>query len=265
MRPPRSTVLATCLLVLTSCVAARAARAQDDGGVTLLAYNVLFEGADDAKTLAAIGDAAPDVVCLTEVTPRFVQAFEKALGAKYPHRAFQPAKGTWGVGLASKRPLRAVEVVRQSPSRMPALEARVTLDGVDGTVTCVHWMPPGVKHHAGDSFADALKENAGLRGRQAAAFVARYAKARGPVVLLGDFNEEPGGAGLAALEDAGWSRACAVAGRCGATFPGPASPWPAVFTIDHVYVRGLAVTDARTVRAGGSDHFPVLARVRRGP
>lgn len=262
MRPPRLVALATCLPALVSCLSAHSARAED-GGVTLLAYNVLFEGADDAKTLAAIDEAAPDVVCLTEVTPRFVKAFEKALGAKYPHRAFQPAKGTWGVGFASKVPLRAVTVVKQSPSRMPALEARATLDGADTTLACVHWMPPGVKHHPGDSFAEALKQNAALRAKQAATFVARYKAARGPIVLLGDFNEEPGGEGLAALEGAGWSRACAVTGGCGATFPGPTSPWPAVFSIDHVYVRGLAVTQARTVRAGGSDHFPVLARVRR--
>lgn len=262
MRAPRLIALATCLPALVSCLSARPARAED-GGVTLLAYNVLFEGADDAKSLSAIAEAAPDVVCLTEVTPRFAKAFEKRLGATYPHRALQPAKGTWGVGFASKVPLRAVTVVPQSPSRMPALEARVMPDGADTTVACVHWMPPGVKHHAGDSFAQALRENATLRAKQAATFVSRYRAARGPVVLLGDFNEEPGGEGLTALEAAGWSRACAVTGSCGATFPGPASPWPAVFSIDHVYVRGLAVTEARTVRAGGSDPFPVLARVQR--
>lgn len=264
MRPPRLVALATCLLVLASCLHARDARASDDGGVTLLAYNVLFQGADDAKSIAAIDAAAPDVVCLTELTPRFVKAFEKKLGAKYPHRAFQPAKGTWGVGFASKRPLRAVAVVPQAPSRIPALEARTTLDGVDTTLLCVHWVPPDV-HQPKKSLADALKDNTAVHAKQAATFTTRYARARGPVVILGDFNAQPGDDGLAALEDAGWTRACAVTGDCSATFPGPAMPWPAVFAIDHVYVRGLGVTEARTVRAGGSDHFPVMARVRREP
>ncbi|MCA2977331.1 MAG: hypothetical protein INH37_03520, partial [Myxococcaceae bacterium] len=57
-----------------------------------------------------------------------------------------------------------------------------------------------------------------------------------------------------------FSRGCDLAGSaCTATFPGPANPWPAVFEIDHVFARGLTFSNAHTVRAGGSDHFPVSA------
>ena len=58
----------TRLLGLVSCLLARGGVAQDDS-LHVMAFNVLFEGADDAKSVQAIADEDPDVVCLTELTP----------------------------------------------------------------------------------------------------------------------------------------------------------------------------------------------------
>ena len=57
-------------------------------------------------------------------------------------------------------------------------------------------------------------------------------------------------------------RACdtAMDEKCGATFPGAASTWPAVFEIDHIMERRVTFTAAKVVRGGGSDHHPVFAR-----
>jgi endonuclease/exonuclease/phosphatase (EEP) superfamily protein YafD len=229
----------------------------------VMAFNVLFNGADDAKSVKAVADAAPDLVCLTELTPRFVGAFEGALASDYPHRHFAPQKGTWGVGLASKRPLKDVVVTPIAPSRIPSMEATVDVGGAPVRVVCVHLTPPMGKHRKSDDVFQTLEKNAAVREKQAATLVARFAKTKTPVVLLGDFNEEPGGAALRALEKAGWARGCSVRGAsCTPTFPGAVVAWPAVFLIDHVYARGMDFTDARTLRTGGSDHFPVTARLK---
>lgn len=252
------------LCALTLGVFAHVGVAATPPELHLMAFNVLFKGADDAKSVKAIADEAPDVVCLTELTPAFVTRFETALAKDYPHRSFSPKAGTWGVGLASKVPLSDVRVGPVAPSKIPAMEATVTLDGQQVRLACVHLTPPVGKHKKSDTMLDQFSKNAAVRKKQAATLVARYAATKSPVVLLGDFNEEPGGEALVALEKAGWSRGCELpAARCGATFPGPAEPWPAVFAIDHVYARGLDFTDARTVREGGSDHFPVSARLVR--
>lgn len=223
----------------------------------LLAYNVLFEGADDRESVKAIGAEDADVVCLTELTAPFIKTFEASLGKRFPHRAFAPKVGTWGVGFASKLPLADVQTYAVAPAGIPAMQATVKLGGREVRLVCVHLVPPVGRR---GSPVEALQQAGAVRKKQADALVARFAATTGPVVLLGDFNEEPGGGALAALERAGWARGCEVAGSsCSATFPGPRVPWPAVFTIDHVYARGLSFTWGRTLRVGGSDHFPVSA------
>jgi endonuclease/exonuclease/phosphatase (EEP) superfamily protein YafD len=252
----------TRLLGLVSCLLAHAAWAADDD-LHVMAFNVLFQGADDAKSVQAIEDEDPDVVCLTELTPAFVKTFETSLGKRYPHRQFAPKSGTWGVGFASKRPLRQVTTYPVPPVKIPAMEATVAAGGRDVRLVCVHLVPPAGKHQKSDSFFTTLEKNAAVRAKQADTLIARFAKAPGPVVLLGDFNEEPGGDALKKLEQAGWVRGCRSADTgCAATFPGPASPWPPVFEIDHVFARGAVFSAAKTVHGGGSDHYPVSATLR---
>jgi endonuclease/exonuclease/phosphatase (EEP) superfamily protein YafD len=62
------------------------------------------------------------------------------------------------------------------------------------------------------------------------------------------------------FERAGLLRSCRGPRQaCGATFPGPTVALPAVFEIDHILGRGVEFDEARVIRAGGSDHFPVFA------
>jgi endonuclease/exonuclease/phosphatase (EEP) superfamily protein YafD len=234
--------------------------------VKVLAFNVLYQGEDDVRSLAAIKAEAPDVVCLTEVTPTFVTAFEHELGADYPYRQFVPTKGTWGVGLAARVPIAGAQLVPVAPLKLPMLEARVVLQGKEVLVGCVHLNPPAGKHRKDDTLLVTLEKNAAVRKRQADWLVARYAKLTTPALLLGDFNEERVGAAMKALELAGFANACdAPSSRCGPTFPGPQVPLPPVFTIDHVLGRGVTFTDGAVVRAGGSDHYPVTASLAIRP
>lgn len=226
----------------------------------VLAFNVLFKGADDAKSLSAVRDADADVVCLTELTPTFVKRFEAdaVLPKRYPHRSFAPQTGTWGVGFASKVPLSGVQTFAVAPIKLPAMEASVPFGEVGAVkLTCVHLIPPGGKDGV---TLETLAKTEAVREKQAATLTARYARLKAPSVLLGDFNEEPGGKTLRALAKAGWERGCVLPdSSCTPTFPGPVVAWPAVFTIDHVLARGLEFESSNTVRAGGSDHYPVAA------
>ena len=230
-----------------------------------MAYNVLYDGADDAKSVKAIEAEAPDLVCLTELTAHFVKTFEASLAKDYPYRNFDAKVGTWGVGFASKVPLkkrarrpgRALEDSRDGGHRL------VRRHAPHAALRAPQSSPVG-KHKKSDSFVQTLGKNADVRKKQAATLVARYADTKTPVVLLGDFNEEPGGEALAALEKAGWSRGCSLwSSSCSATWPGPTSPWPAVFMVDHVFSRGLDFVVAKTLRTGGSDHFPVMAKLQK--
>ena len=113
----------TWLVTLVALLCAHTSVAQE---LRLMAYNVLYDGADDAKSVAAIEAETADVVCLRELTPHFVKAFEgsAALMKAYPHRTFVPKTGTWGVGFASKVPLTDVRVLPVPPLKLRALRRR---------------------------------------------------------------------------------------------------------------------------------------------
>ena len=226
----------------------------------ILAYNVDFESSKIDKSLALIERSGADVVCLEEVTLAFQREFERRLAKVYPHRAFFPARGTWGIAIASKLPFARAERFEQKPHRMPALEARI--DGV--TVVCLHLFPPVAKRDKDKGLLATVQANAKLRAQQARAIVDRYARSGEPVVLAGDLNEGRGGDAYAALRATGFRDGGAARGSaCSATWPGDDSSWPAVVRIDHILARGIAIGEAKVMKAGGSDHYAVAARVVR--
>jgi endonuclease/exonuclease/phosphatase (EEP) superfamily protein YafD len=229
------------------------------GAVRAMAYNVDFDAKEPARSLDLIEREDPDLVCLTEVTPAFAKEFKQKFANRYSYVRFAPARGTWGLGLASRFPLTDARTFAQRPHRMPAMEARVAIRGRALHVGCVHLFPPGAKRTAGDGLVETMRKNAALRVEQARALVQRFAR-RDPVLLLGDLNEGPRGDAVRVLGEAGYARACeGPDARCGATFPGDSSKLPAIFEIDHLLGRGLTFQGAHVLRGGGSDHLAVAA------
>ncbi len=226
-----------------------------------MAYNVLYDATDVEASLDAIDSEQPDVLCLRELTPKFAKAFRKRFSRQYPHMALEPRKGTWGVGIASRHPLLRTQHFPEKPHRLPAMEADVQLPGRTLKVVCVHLMPPVAKHRKSDTLAETLDKNAQLRTKQGQALMERYVKTQAAVLLLGDMNEGRDGGALKAFRAAGFVHACeGPRAVCGNTWPGATSVLPAFVEIDHILGRGLDFEQARVVRKGGSDHFPVVAR-----
>ncbi|MCP3102319.1 endonuclease/exonuclease/phosphatase family protein [Myxococcus sp. K15C18031901] len=228
----------------------------------VMTYNVLYSASEEevGRSLDVIEQEAPDILCLRELTPRFANAFRKRLGAKYPHTRLLPRKGTWGMGIASKYPVTRAEPFAQKPHRMPGLEAEVRVGRRGLKVACVHLMAPGALHAKDDDLFQSMAKNAVLRGKQGEALVRRYAKEKGPLLLLGDMNEERSGEAMKAFAAAGFDHACdGLEAKCGATWPGATSMLPAVVEIDHILARRLTLSDAKVLRTGGSDHYPVRA------
>ncbi|MGA9519938.1 MAG: endonuclease/exonuclease/phosphatase family protein [Myxococcaceae bacterium] len=233
--------------------------------LSVMAYNVLYDATDVEATLKTIERADPDVLCLTELTPKFVRAFEDRFGDELRFRSFHPKSGTWGVGIASRFPLKNVTVFQQRPHRMPAVEARVVTDQGRVRVACLHLFPPVSGQKKGESFSAMMKRNADLRKKQAAFVVRRYAKEKQPVLLLGDMNEGSDERAMRLFAEAGYRRSCELPEqRCGPTFPGATSAFPAVWEVDHILGRDVRFESARVIKAGGSDHYPVFATFTLG-
>ncbi|QRN96576.1 endonuclease/exonuclease/phosphatase family protein [Archangium violaceum] len=227
---------------------------------TAMTYNVLYDAPaeDIEKSLDVIEREKPDILCLRELTPAFATAFRKRLGKELPHTVLMPRKGTWGVGIASRHPLSRAERFPEKPHRLPGLEADVRLGGRELGVVCVHLMAAGAKHKKSDGLLESMEKNAELREKQGKALMERYADEKKPLLLLGDMNEGRQAAAMKAFAAAGFIHSCdGPDSSCGPTWPGANTALPSVVEIDHILGRGLTFSEARVLRSGGSDHYPV--------
>lgn len=240
--------------------------AADTAAASLLTFNILTGGAPADDALAAIAAAAPDIVCLQELTPKLAAAFVERLGGTYPHRIFEPRRHTQGIGIASRLPLSDTRILTLDLPYLPVAAARVNLAGGHVNLACVHFIPPHSGFGQTDDLVQLYEDNRAIRVGQARRLLQHMDGAGGPAIVLGDFNEWPGQAALNTLQDAGFTDACHTRrSRCGPTFPGHVVPLPALFRVDHILGRGVSFTDTAVLQAGGSDHYPVAARFRIAP
>ncbi|MEL6546209.1 MAG: endonuclease/exonuclease/phosphatase family protein, partial [Myxococcota bacterium] len=228
--------------------------------ISALTFNVLFDNADIESNVDAIRDADADILCLQEITSDFEKAFRSSLATRYPFRHFESRSGTWGIGVASKYPLRDIEVFEQSPHRMPAIAASLSIDNERLQVACVHLFPPTAKRDEEETFWETYLANEQLRLRQAERLTDKFRNAK-HLLLLGDLNDFD--KALSVLSNSGLKDGCEVRGSsCGPTYPGAKSVAPAVVTIDYILGRGVTFVSAARLKRGSSDHYPVQAWFR---
>ena len=230
---------------------------------SIMAFNVLFRGANQDANLKAIEDTSPDVICFREIETSFAGAFLDRFKEQYPHRRFRRHKPrpAWGVAIASKHPISDWRVFPERPYTIPAADAVVNIDGKELRVVCVHLIPPVARYRRGEAFWQTMERNDVLRRRQAKYLLYRYRDEARPVVMLGDFNEDTDGPALSLLDEKGFTNSCVIETEtCEKTWPAFVRVLPAAFRFDHILGRNLNFVSSEVVRAGGSDHYPVAAR-----
>lgn len=233
---------------------------------TLLNANVLLTNTDTAPLLSLIREVDPDIITIEEYTPLHHASLSVALGESHPHAVHSLRDDAFGMAIYSKFPF--AEAPRPYPVRPPGgpgrtqgvvglsdpqVRAVVLVEGREVVVQCVHAVPP--------INASYLREQ-----REVMAWLADFARAeRRPLLMTGDFNATPDAATGAWLREAGLIDAHRAVGRGrGCTWPalGPLRFVPGI-RIDHVLTGGgLRCESIRVGPAIGSDHLPVIARLR---
>ncbi len=235
-------------------------------GLTVMTFNISLGGRPAAAALDGIKEANSDIICIQEMTPSLAVAFEKRFSALYPYRLLLPGSSVHGIGIASKFPLSNEAIIREGMSHLPVASASAALGDGLVRIACVHLIPPHARPQEGETLWQRYFRNKGTRIIQAGIVIDSLAKAGGPAIILGDMNEWSGQTALSLFNDAGFADACeSRPNRCGASWPGEAMTFPALFQIDHILGRDVRFADAAVLGAGGSDHYPVAARVIVGP
>ena len=218
--------------------------AQD--GLTVLQFNMLYRNAAIADVIARLREHEAEIVTLQEVTSSSLTRLE-ALVDLYPHRRHCRFGRVGGVAILSQHPFRGEATCLDGRGLVVQ-----TIDAPSGPLTVAslhtHWPWPMGQHGQIDGWIETLR------------------KIEGTAIVAGDFNAAPWSHAVGRIEAA--SDTAAISGlrrtivvtlrRLGLTVGVP-------IPIDHILVTDdLCPLAIRTLDQTGSDHFPVIATLRRG-
>ena len=215
--------------------------------VTVAAANVLYSNSQREPLLDWLETRPADIVILQEVT----EAWARDLAARtaYPNRHLLPREDAYGIGVLSRWPLESVSLVDLAGDGLPSI-AGVALIGTQR----VRFLGMHTRWPVAPSLAR-LRDEA-LHG---AADLAQATDL--PMVMLGDLNVTPDSPAFERLLHSSALRDALAGGEWRPTWQ--ADFWPLALRIDHILVSpGVCVEQASVGPPVGSDHLPVLARLR---
>ncbi len=219
-----------------------------EAAVRVVFFNILIFNDDVGRFVAWIEDRDPDVVVMTEMSPRHVERMAGAM-AGYPFQVLEPRGHSFGMVVYSRWPISGEVVAELAGSTPPASSPIMVTAGVEtpaGTlrVTGLHVFPPITPRRF-----TRRNEQLGIAGDI-------LAKLDGPKLVVGDFNATPWSAGLRAFVSDN-----------DLTGVNTRATWPvwlgfAGIPIDHALTsRDLRVLSIEIGPDIGSDHRPVLIDV----
>ncbi len=220
--------------------------------VRLMTINLRHRFGDIDAARRLIRAEQPDVVLLTELLPRHLDAVT-ALGDMLPHHVGTAPRGIFDAVLLSRLPIASSRIHFPAAPFLPVIEARLCRDpagrGSCFTVIALHAPRPDFRR--GQAQADTLA----LVGERAAAVADRR------VVVMGDLNTTPFSYRFRDLLARGGGLAdAAIGARWRTTWISRFPPFG--LTLDHVLVGAAVVPLAHRVAADiGSDHFPLIVDV----
>ena len=226
--------------------------------VRVMTYNVNWGGARPDLAVAAIREADADVVCLQETTPEWETYLRGELVGTYPHVMFRHSGGAGGLAFLSRNRLEDVEYI-ETPGWFPGWLVRAETSVGPVQFLAVHLRPP-LGENGGVSVSGYVRSR-DVRVREVQTLHARLDAAL-PAVILGDFNENESGEAFRWLTDQGFSDAVASVDGKTYTWEWRTSLVTLRNRFDHILLSPhLRTQNARVMRAGASDHFPVVAVV----
>lgn len=226
-------------------------RAADGVRVVVLAQNLWYENEDHDRTVRLVLERRADVLVLTEFTPEFDRAVDRAdVTRDYPHQWRRPARAGAGLAVLSRVPFGEVTQVPLSTS---AVSVELRPPGARAvTLYAIHPLAPSDVYGL-------VKWRSDYRTLQ------RDAEDFGPfTVVAGDFNANSGHRAFRRLARIGGLRDAHDVGGGGLSGTWPTgSRLPAVMRLDHVMVgSGIGVERFELLRDVGSDHRGVEAWLR---
>ena len=262
-RHPAAVAVPLVLLAL-GCVRLRRPEEPTGPSFTILTYNVNWGGPGPEQALAAIESLDADIVCLQETTSAWEQFLRPRLAPRYAHIRFRhtPQPGG-GLAILSRWPFRDAGYVKARDGWFPAWIVHAQTPAGQVQLMNVHLRPPLDARYG--SAVRSYFTTREVRLREVQELHAHLEQGM-PTLVLGDCNEHDTSRALAWLGKQGLRDALRDFDRHTNTWRWPYGPITVRRRLDHIlYSPQLYCCSARVVKAGASDHFPVVAVFQRAP
>ena len=232
-----------------------------DATITAMTFNVLTSNKDTDALVNAIRAAQPDILGMQELTSGKRAALRAAFGNQLPYHTLDRPTSFGNIGLMTRFPIETARPITL-PTAQPALYARLRVNGQQLHVVVAHLTPNHLFKNPAINLETAASDAFARRAAEIAFLHEELYGLSEPALLLCDCNLTDTSQAYAELgsflsdsfREAGWGlRQTNYAS--GVPFP--------MQRIDYVWHNvGLIAIAAEVGQAGGSDHLPVVVRLR---
>jgi endonuclease/exonuclease/phosphatase (EEP) superfamily protein YafD len=255
--------LAGALILATGCRSLRPPEIAGAPHFRLMTYNVNWGGPSPQLAVELIRREKPDIVCLQETTSEWEKYLRATLAPDYPHMSFRSSAGRAGGGLGflSKAPPTEIAYVPSDTGWFDGWIMAFSTDAGPVQVLNVHLRPP-VSDRGSFGVSGYLFTDDDRQGEIKRFYAARRTDM--PIIVAGDFNDSETSGVLRWLKSNGLQNALPEFDRSTPTWQWQTSLITLRRRMDHiVYPSELYCYEARVIRGGASDHYPVMGAFGR--
>jgi endonuclease/exonuclease/phosphatase family metal-dependent hydrolase len=221
-----------------------------------MTFNVHRGRANDESTIAAVGAADADIVCLQETTAEWERVIKERYKDQYAYMLFAPKENAGGLAVLSHFPIVDRGVMPVPGDWHPAWHVLVQTPGGPVQLLNVHLR----SLFEGDGMFATNYVATGKDHVYEMSLFMEGVLADVPMLIAGDFNESPTGKAVEWLEARGFENALPVFKPDQSTWQGGSVAKSLTMTIDHVmFDKAFQPLDAWVEPKSGSDHRPVVA------
>jgi endonuclease/exonuclease/phosphatase (EEP) superfamily protein YafD len=254
----RTPFLLGLLALATSCHSVRPPEPATGPHFALMTYNVNWGGPRPELAVEVILRERPDIICLQETNAQWEKYLRAALSREYRYMSFRDSVGRAGGGLGflSKAPGSEVAYIPSDTGWFDGWIMNFQTAVGKIQVLNVHLRPPVSDR---GSWVSGYLSTDDDREREIRRFYAQRRKDV-PIIIAGDFNDGEGSGVLRWLEAQGMRNALPQFDRYTPTWEWRVSALTLRRRMDHiVYPSSIHCYQARVLKVGASDHYPVVA------
>ncbi|MCC6321828.1 MAG: endonuclease/exonuclease/phosphatase family protein [Phycisphaerales bacterium] len=244
-----------------AALASRGAPSTDRAGtIAVMSVNLMYGRHDPARLAAVIRTHSPDVIVFQEWTTGAAGLHKADLLVEFPYAVESVRDDAFGQAVVSRRPFLRDPIIYPPLARgvtEPQITIEIEHDGKPLRITDIHTAPP-------------VRPSYLAHQRLLASELALWCdRPDGPHVLAGDFNAVTRAPTVRVFTRAGYIDSLDAVGGLAGSWRG--ATWPRTgnlrhapgIRLDHIlHAPTLVCTEATVCEDIGSDHAPIIARLR---